>query len=139
VTLALVQMDSGAELLRQRGESAVERHLEQLARTFQTVTRQTDLAIKYTSWAIAFILPDTALAAGESQAEKLRQAGAAVRPPWDGPPVALSASVAEAMLRAEYDNEDIVTELINRAETGLGEARRRGGAVVSLGGYAQTR
>ena len=112
----------------------MERYVEQLARAFQQVTRQTDLAIKYNSWAIAFILPDTPLAAGESQAEKIRQAGAAVRAPWDGPPVALSASVAEAVARLEYDSEDIVTELINRAEAGLDEARQRGGnSVVSLG------
>lgn len=139
LTLALVQMDSGADLLRQHGEGAMERYLEQLARTLQSVTRQTDLAIKYTSWAIAFILPDTPQAAGESQAEKIRQAGATVRPPWEGPPVALSASVTEAVARTEYDSEDIVTELINRAEAGLDEARRRGGGtVVSLGALAQT-
>jgi diguanylate cyclase (GGDEF)-like protein len=139
LTLALVQMDRGAELLRQHGEGAMERYLEQLARTLQPVTRQTDLAIKYTSWAIAFILPDTPLAAGESQAEKIRQAGAAVRSPWEGPPVALSASVAEAVARVEYDSEDIVTELINRAEAGLDEAQRRGGSiVVSLGVHAQS-
>jgi diguanylate cyclase (GGDEF)-like protein len=134
LTLTLLQVDRGAELLRQHGEAAMERYLEQLARTLQPVTRQTDLAIKYTSWAIAFILPDTPQAAGESQAEKIRQAGTAVRPPWEGPPAALSASVAEAVARAEYDSEDIVTELINRAEAGLDEARRRGGStVVSLG------
>jgi diguanylate cyclase (GGDEF)-like protein len=133
LTLALVQMDGGAELLRQHGEAALERYLEQFARTLQPVTRQTDLAIKYTSWAIAFVLPDTPLAAGESQAEKIRQAGAAIRPPWEGSPVALSASVSEAVTRAEYESEDIVTELINRAEAGLDEARRRGGStVVSL-------
>jgi hypothetical protein len=47
--------------------------------------------------------------------------------------VALSASVAEAVARLDYDSEDIVTELINRAEAGLDEARRRGGgSVVAL-------
>jgi diguanylate cyclase (GGDEF)-like protein len=137
LTVALVQMDGGAELLRQHGEASMERYLEQFARTLQPMTRQTDLAIKYTSWAIAFILPDTPLASGELQAEKIRQAGAAIRPPWEGPPLVLSASVAEAVARTEYDSEDIVTELINRAEAGLDEARRRGGStVVSLGAPA---
>jgi diguanylate cyclase (GGDEF)-like protein len=134
LTLALVQMDHGAELLREHGEAAVERYLEQLARTLQPVTRQSDLAIKYTSWAIAFILPDTPQAAGESQAEKIKQAGAGLRPPWNGDAVGLSASVAEAVTRPDFDSEDIVSELINRAESGLDEARRRGGgAVVTLG------
>jgi diguanylate cyclase (GGDEF)-like protein len=130
LTLALVEMDRGAELLKQYGEGSMERYLEQLARTLQPVTRQTDFAIKYTSWAIAFILPDTSLAAAESQAEKIRQAGAGVRPPWEGSPVGLSASVAEAVARVDYDSEDIVTELINRAEAGLDEARRLGGSTV---------
>jgi diguanylate cyclase (GGDEF)-like protein len=130
LALAVVQMDHGLELLRQHGEGPMERYMEQLARTLQPMTRQSDVAIKYTSWAIAFILPDTPLAGAESHAEKLRQAGAAVRPPWEGPPVALSASVAEAVAQVDYDSEDIVTELINRAEAGLDEARRRGGSTV---------
>jgi len=133
LALALVELDRGAEQLRQYGEGSMERYMEQLARTLQTMTRQTDLAVKYTSWSIAFILPETTLAGAESHAEKLRQAGAAVRPPWEGSPVGLSASVAEAIARVDYESEDIVTELINRADAGLDEARRRGGgALVAL-------
>ena len=37
---------------------------------------------------------------------------------------------AEAVARPDYESEDIVTELINRAEGGLEEARGRGGDVV---------
>ena len=130
LALAVVQMDRGPELLRQHGEAQLERYLEQLARSLETVTRQSDWAVKYTSWAIAFILPDTPLAGAETQAEKIRQAGAGVQPPWEGTPVALSASVAQAVTQPDYDSEDIVTELINRAEAGLHEARRRGGSTV---------
>jgi diguanylate cyclase (GGDEF)-like protein len=130
LTLAVVEMDRGPELLRQHGEASIERYMEQLAKSLEMVTRQSDLAVKYTSWAIAFILPDTPQALAEAHAEKIRQAGAAVRPPWDATPVALSASVAEAVARLDYDSEDIVTELINRAEAGLDEARRRGGGTV---------
>jgi diguanylate cyclase (GGDEF)-like protein len=131
LSLAVLQIDRGPDLLRQHGDSQLDRYLEELARTFEPLTRQTDIAVKYTSWAIAFILPDTALAGAESQAEKLRQAGAGVRPPWDDAPLALSASVAEAMARPDYESEDIVTELINRAEAGLDEAQRRGNTVFA--------
>jgi hypothetical protein len=66
-------------------------------------------------------------------AEKLREAGAQVRAPWGNVPVTLSASVVEAVARPDFDTEDIVTELINRAESGLEEAHHRGGNVtVSL-------
>jgi GGDEF domain-containing protein len=45
----------------------------------------------------------------------------------------VSAGVVEAIARADYDTEDIVTDLINRAESSLEEARKRGGdSVVSL-------
>ncbi|HEY1866323.1 MAG TPA: GGDEF domain-containing protein, partial [Candidatus Acidoferrales bacterium] len=132
LSMALVQIDGGPELLRQHGDVQMERYLEELARAMESAVRQTDLAVKYTSWGIAFILPDTPLAGAQLLAEKLRTAGAHVRPPWNGAPLTLSASVVEAVARLDYDSEDIVTELINRAEAGLVETHQRGGnAIVS--------
>jgi hypothetical protein len=42
----------------------------------------------------------------------------------------LSAGIVEAAARQEYDSEDIVTDLINRAEFSMEEARKRGGDTV---------
>ena len=65
--------------------------------------------------------------------EKLRRAAAGVRPPWDSTQITLSAGIVEAVAKQEYESEDIVTDLINRAESGLEEARKRGGnEIVSL-------
>ncbi len=38
----------------------------------------------------------------------------------------------EAAARHEFDSEDIVTDLINRAEFSVEEARKRGGDVIVL-------
>jgi tetratricopeptide (TPR) repeat protein len=131
LALTLLQIDGGPEVLRQQGEIQLERYVEQLARAFHALIRQTDLAIKYTAWTIAFILPDTGLAGAQILAEKLRKAAVQIAPPWNGgAPLSFSASVAEAVARPDYDSEDIVTELINRAEAGLEEAHGRGGDVV---------
>lgn len=131
LALALVQIDGGPEMLRKQGEIQLERYLEQLARAFQALIRQTDLPIKYTAWTIAFILPDTGLAGAQILAEKLRSAATQITPPWNGGvPLTFSASVAEAVARPDYDSEDIVTELINRAESGLEQAQSRGGDLV---------
>jgi diguanylate cyclase (GGDEF)-like protein len=131
LALALIQIDGGPEVLRQQGEIQLQRYVEQLARAFHALIRQTDLAIKYTAWTIAFILPDTGLAGAQILADKLRKAATQMAPPWNGGvPLSFSASVAEAVARPDYDSEDIVTELINRAEAGLEEARGRGGNVV---------
>jgi tetratricopeptide (TPR) repeat protein len=131
LALALVQIDGGPEVLRQQGEIQLQRYVEHLARAFQALIRQTDLAIKYTAWTIAFILPDTGLAGAQILAEKLRKAATQIAPPWNGgAPLSFSASVAEAVARPDYDSEDIVTELINRVEAGLEEAHGRGGDVI---------
>lgn len=127
LTLALLQVDSGPELLRQQGDAPFERYMEQLGKAVHAIVRQTDLAIKYTSWALAIVLPETPLAGAKMLAEKLRKAAGGLRPPWDGGQLTASVAVAEAITRQDYDNEDIVTELINRVESGIEEARKRGG------------
>src|SRR5579872_1636733 len=130
LALAILQIDRGADILRQHGESPVERFLEQLARSLQPIVRQNDVAVKYSSWSLAFILPDTTLQGAENLAEKLRRAASGVRPPWDSTQVTLSAGIVEAVAKPDYENEDIVTDLINRAETSAEEARRAGGDTI---------
>jgi diguanylate cyclase (GGDEF)-like protein len=130
LALTILQIDRGAELLRQQGESPLERFLEQLARSLQPIVRQNDVAVKYTSWSLAFILPDTTLAGAQNLADKLRRAASGLRPPWDSTQITLSAGIVEAVPKPDYDSEDIVTDLINRAEFSIDEARKRGGDTV---------
>jgi len=130
LALTILQIDRGAELLRTQGESPLERFLEQLARSLQSIVRQNDVAVKYTSWSLAFILPDTTLAGAQNLADKLRRAASGLRPPWDSTQITLSAGIVEAVAKNEYDSEDIVTDLINRAEFSIEEARKRGGDTV---------
>lgn len=126
LSLIILQADRGGELIRQHGDAAVERYLEDLARTLASSIRQTDLIVKYTAWSLAFILPGTSLENAQSLAQKLRQAAGGVKPSW-GAGVTLSAVAAESGSRPSDETEDRVTEFINRAESGLDEARQRGG------------
>jgi diguanylate cyclase (GGDEF)-like protein len=130
LSLAILQIDHGAELVRNQGEPQMERFLEQLARSLQPMVRQNDVAIKYTSWSLAFILPDTTLPGAQNLADKLLRAASGLRPPWDSTQITLSAGIVEAVIRAEFDSEDIVTDLINRAELSVEEARKKGGDTV---------
>jgi len=130
LALTIVQIDRGADLVRQQGESPMERFLEQLARSLQPIVRQNDVAVKYTSWSLAFILPDTTLAGAQNLADKLRRAAAGIRPPWDSTSITLSAGIVEAIAKPDYESEDIVTDLMNRAEFSVEEARKRGGDTV---------
>ena len=119
-------------MLRQQGEAPLEKFLEQLARSLQPMVRQNDMAVKYTSWALAFILPDTTASGAQNLVDKLRRAATGVRPPWDSTQVTLSAGIVEAVTRQEFESEDIVTDLINRAEYTIEEARKKGGDTIVL-------
>ena len=133
LSLLILQVDRGPDLMRQHGEAAFEQYFEHLARHLEPLVRHSDLAVRYSAWSLAFILPDTALDPARALAEKLRQAAAGVRPSWAARPLTLSAVVAEAVSQPGDDKEDIVTEWINRAEFGLDEARNRGGnAILAL-------
>jgi diguanylate cyclase (GGDEF)-like protein len=133
LSLVVLQIDRGPDLLRERGDAAVDQYTEQLSRALSSAIRQTDIAVKYTAWSLVFILPDTSLENARTLADKLRQVAATVRPAWGGQDLTVSAVVAEATSRPSDETEDRVTEWINRAEGGLDEARQRGGnALVSL-------
>jgi diguanylate cyclase (GGDEF)-like protein len=127
ISLIVVHVDRGGELLRQHGDAAVDHYIEQLARALSSAIRQTDVAVKYTAWSLAFILPDTSLENARALGEKLRSLAASVRPSWGTPDLTISAVVAEASSRPGDETEDRVTEWINRAEAGLDDARQRGG------------
>ncbi len=127
LSLVILHVDRGGELLRQHGDSAVDQFIEQLARALSSAIRQTDVAVKFTAWSLAFILPDTPLESARSLADKLRQVAATVQPSWGATDLTLSAVVAEATSRPGDETEDRVTEWINRAESGLEEIRQRGG------------
>jgi diguanylate cyclase (GGDEF)-like protein len=130
LSLVIVQMDRGGEMLREHGDSAVEQYVEQLARALSSAVRQTDIPVKYTAWSLVFVLPNTSLENARALAEKLRQVAGTVTPPWGEQNLTASAIVAEASSRPSDETEDRVTEWINRAEAGLDEARQRGGNVL---------
>jgi len=130
LSLVILQIDHGGELLRQHGDAAVEQYVEQLARALSSAVRQTDIAVKYTAWSLVFVLPNTSIDNARSIAEKLRQIAATVHPSWGPQELTASAIVAEASSRPGDETEDRVTEWINRAEAGLDEARQRGGNIL---------
>jgi len=128
VALTILQIDRGAELLRQQGESPLERFGATGAIVAADV-RQNDVAVKYTSWSLAFILPDTTLAVRRiwriSCGERLQAAAA----------VGLDANYVErgncrgrgqTRVRQRRHRDG----LINRARFSIEEARKRGGDTV---------
>ncbi len=109
-----------------QGQAALDKYMEQLSRALRASARPGDMAVKYTPWSVAFILPDTNLKAAQTLGEKLTKTASTVHAPWqsNGSGSKVSVVVAEAASRIFDDNEDCVTELINRAETAFEEVRQ---------------
>ena len=127
LSLIVLHVDRGGELLRQHGDAAVDHFIEQLARAVSSSVRQTDVAVKYTAWSLVFILPDTNFENAKALAEKLRHVASSVHPSWGAQDLTISAVVAESTSRPGDETEDRVTEWMNRAEAGIDEARQIGG------------
>jgi diguanylate cyclase (GGDEF)-like protein len=130
LSLVVLHIDRGGDLLRQYGDAAVDQYMEQLARGVASAVRQTDITVKYTAWSLVFVLPNTSLENAQALAEKLRQIAITMTPAWGAQDLTASAIVAEASSRPNDETEDRVTEWINRAEAGIEEARQRGGNVL---------
>src|SRR2546427_9346091 len=81
LALAILQIDRGAEILRQQGESPLERFLEQLARSLQPIVRQNDVAVKNTSWSLAVFFSGTTPAGAPNLSHKILGGGAGFSAP----------------------------------------------------------
>jgi diguanylate cyclase (GGDEF)-like protein len=133
LSVLLLHFGKRSALLKEFGEEVVEATMEQIGQLFSANIRSNDLAFRYELTTIAIILGDTAEKEGLLAVEKLRRLLADVRLPGKDQPIPLTAGLAEAVMRQQYDAVDIVTEVINRAEQAVQTAIAEGpGKVVSL-------
>jgi diguanylate cyclase (GGDEF)-like protein len=138
LSVLLLQFGKSSAMIREYGEGEVLGMMERVGQLFSANIRTNDLAFRYDTTTIAILLGET----GEKEAmlavEKLRKIIAPVRLPskeaGKEQAAQFSAGLAEAVIRAEYDAADVVTEVINRAEHALGQAMAQGpGKIVALG------
>ncbi|HUM06290.1 MAG TPA: diguanylate cyclase [Terriglobales bacterium] len=133
VTILLMQFGKRGSLIKEHGEQAVEKVMEQIGQLFSQNIRTNDLAFRYEATTVALILGDT----GEKEAlmavEKLRRLLAEVKFPGKNTGVEFSAGLAQAVMRQHFDPVDIVTEVVNRADVALEQAMGQGlGKIVSM-------
>jgi len=126
VSVLLMQFGDKAAMLKEFGESVVETMMQQIGQLFAANIRQNDLAFRYETTTIAIALGETAEKEGILAAEKLQRLVAQVKLPEKHAPVHFNAGLAEAVVRAEFDPVDIVTEVANRAEQALQAAIAQG-------------
>jgi GGDEF domain-containing protein len=107
--------------------------MRQLGRICTANIRQNDLAIRYDTTTVALVLGAVGEKGAVSAVNHLRQLVGEVRMPGREEPISFACGLAEAALRPEFDPVDIVTEVINRAESALDAAIVQGsGKVIAL-------
>ena len=126
VSVLLMQFGDKAAMLKELGESAVETMMQQIGQLFAANIRQNDLAFRYETTTIAIALGETAEKEGILAAEKLQRLVSQVKLPEKQSTIRFNAGLAEAVVRAEFDPVDIVTEVANRAEQALQAAIAEG-------------
>jgi len=133
LSILLLQFGEKAAMLKEFGEAAIESLMQQIGQIFAANIRQNDLAFRYEATSIAIVLGETTEKEGILAAEKLQRLVAQIRLPEKDEPVRFNAGLAEAVVRAEYDPVDIVTEVVNRAEQAIHLSIAQGaGKVVVL-------
>jgi GGDEF domain-containing protein/tetratricopeptide (TPR) repeat protein len=133
LSVLLLQFGEKAGMLKEIGEAAIETMMQQIGQLFAANIRQNDLAFRYELTTIAIVLGETTEKEGLLAAEKLQRLVGQLKKADKQEAVRFSAGLAEAVVRAEYDPADIVTEVANRAERALHTAIAQGvGKIVAL-------
>jgi tetratricopeptide (TPR) repeat protein/GGDEF domain-containing protein len=139
LTVLLMQFGEKAALLKHMGESGLEATMQKIGQLFAANVRQNDLAFRYETTAIAIVLGETAEKEGVMAAEKLQKLLSQVKVAEGEEPLRFNAGLAQALLRADFDPVDIVTEVINRAEQALHFSVGQGtGKIMGLPAAAAT-
>src|SRR6185437_11633746 len=131
LTVMLLQFGKIPVLLKEFGEKGVEAFMEQIGKTFASSIRQNDLAFRYGAASVALVLGETGEKEAFQAAEKLRKLIEEIRIPGKDVALPFHAGIAEAVVRANFDAVDIVTEVINRAEAALDSAIAQGNGKVA--------
>jgi GGDEF domain-containing protein len=133
VSVLLMQFGDRVAMIKEHGEAAVEALMQQIGQLFAANIRQNDLAFRYETTTIAITLGETAEKEGLLAAEKLQRLVAQVKLPEKQVAIRFNAGLSQAVIRAEFDPVDIVTEVANRAEQALQAAVAQGaGKIVTL-------
>ena len=85
------------------------------------------MALRYDLTTIALVLSDTSEKNAFLVVDKMRKVLVSTKIPSTDRQPALSVGIAEAVLQPQFDAVDVVTEVINRVEAALDEARAEGG------------
>ncbi len=136
LSVCLFEPENPASLVKLLGDAGVQRYIQQLSKALLSALRQNDIAIRYNPLSIAVVFPDTALPQGGLAVEKVRRAISQVKADGANAPN-ICAVMCDVPLGSHFDAVDGVTEVINRLESALDQARKEAGQCVLLSKFTE--
>lgn len=134
LALCMLEPENPVALAKSLGDAGLQQYLVQAAKVLQSNMRSNDIAIRYAPWAIALILPETALPQGGLALEKIRRAISGVRLDGRTSPN-ICCAICDVPLGLRFDAVDGVTEVINRLESAMDQVRQEGGKRVLISAF----
>ncbi|MBZ5648512.1 MAG: tetratricopeptide repeat protein [Acidobacteriia bacterium] len=126
-TVMLLHFGKPAAMVKEVGETAVENLMQTIGQSVCSHIRQNDVAVHYELTTIAVVLADTSEKNAFFVVDKLRKVMNGTKLPGTNREVVMTVGIAEAVVQQKFDPIDIVTEVINRADTALEVAKTEGG------------
>jgi diguanylate cyclase (GGDEF)-like protein len=124
----MMDLDGLKAINTERGHLAGDRAIAALARLLLSNCRQEDLVCRFGGDEFCLLIPGAGLEQAELVAERIRFTAMGTRDAGLGDGRTLSVSVGVAVATGRDD----VVSLLNRADSGLGEAKRAGGNRVRV-------
>jgi diguanylate cyclase (GGDEF)-like protein len=126
-TLMLLHFGKASAAVKEIGEQAIESMMQQIGQVVCSNIRQNDVAVRYQLTTIALVLADTNDKNSFFVVDKMRKVLSGTKFPGTDHAVPITVGIAEAVMKGDFDPVDVVTEVINRAESALEAARAEGG------------
>lgn len=134
LALCLLEPENPAGLVKKLGDAGLQQYFVQAAKVLQANLRSNDIAVRYSPYSIALIMPDTQLPQGGLALEKIRRAISQLKVDGRSSPNVFCA-ICDVPLGLRFDPVDGVTEVINRLESAMDQVRQEGGKRVLISAF----
>ena len=126
LSVLLFSFGKASAMVKEIGETGVENLMQQIGQAVCSQVRQNDVAVRYELTTLALLLPDTTDKNAFFVVDKMRKVLGGFKVTGSEKQVPITVGIAEAVMHSDYDPIDIVTEVINRAESALEAAKTEG-------------
>ncbi len=136
VAVCIIEPENAAGVSKTLGDAGMQKYVQQIGKAISANLRQNDIAIRYTPVSVAVLFPGTALAQGALAVEKLRRVLMDIKPDRMEP-AGFCSAICDLHVEPSFDAADGTTEVINRLQAAIEQARKQGGKQIVVSPFEE--